>query len=250
VSGRLAGKRVLITGTAGGQGAAAARRFVAEGARVVGCDLDAARAAAVAEEGGFTAFGGVDLADADAATGWIADAVGVLGGVDILYNNASATRVGPFEDVTLDDWRFVLRNELDLIFTVTHAAWEHLATARGLVINTASVSAWRGAAFTEQAAHGAAKGGVLAITRHLAASGAKRGIRANSVSPGLTVTPQIQEFLDDPSRPMHGMEAAHPLGRLGQPDDVAKVALFLASDDAAYLNAIDIVVDGGQSVIV
>jgi meso-butanediol dehydrogenase/(S,S)-butanediol dehydrogenase/diacetyl reductase len=250
VSGRLAGKRVLITGTAGGQGAAAARLFAAEGARVIGCDLDVERAQATAAEGGFTAFAPVDLADVDAATEWIAAAVDVLGGVDVLYNNASATRVGPFEDVTLEDWRFVLRNELDLIFTVTQAAWEPLAEARGLIINTASVSAWRGAAFTEQAAHGAAKGGVLAITRHLAASGARRGIRANSISPGLTVTPQIQEFLDDPSHPMHGMEAAHPLGRLGTPDDVARVALFLASDDAAYLNAIDIVVDGGQSVIV
>jgi meso-butanediol dehydrogenase/(S,S)-butanediol dehydrogenase/diacetyl reductase len=250
VSGRLAGKRVLITGTAGGQGAAAARLFAAEGARVAGCDLDAERAQATAAEGGFTAFAPVDLADADAATGWIEAAAAELGGIDVLYNNASATRVGPFEDVTLEDWRFVLRNELDLIFTVTQAAWEHLAAARGLIINTASVSAWRGAAFTEQAAHGAAKGGVLAITRHLAASGARRGIRANSISPGLTVTPQIQEFLDDPSHPMHGMEAAHPLGRLGTPGDVARVALFLASDDAAYLNAIDIVVDGGQSVIV
>jgi NAD(P)-dependent dehydrogenase (short-subunit alcohol dehydrogenase family) len=255
VSGRVEGKRVLITGTAGGQGAAAARLFAAEGARVVGCDLDAARAEAVAAEvraagGDMVAFGPVDLADPEGAVAWVEDAVAAVGGVDVLYNNASATRVGPFEDVSIDDWRFVLRNELDLIFTVTRAAWEHLATARGLVVNTASVSAWRGAAFTEQAAHGAAKGGVLALTRHLAASGARRGIRANSISPGLTVTPQIAEFLADPSHPMHGMEAAHPLGRLGQPEDVANVALFLASDDAAYLNAIDIVVDGGQSVIV
>jgi len=250
VSGRLEGKRVLITGTAGGQGAAAARLFAAEGARVVGCDLDAERARAVAEKAGITAFAPVDLADPDGAARWVADAVGVLGGIDVLYNNASAPRVGPFEDVTWDDWRFTLHNELDLIFTVTRAAWPHLVAARGLVVNTASVSAWRGATFTEQAAHGAAKGGVLALTRHLAASGARHGVRANSVSPGLTVTPQIQAFLDDPSHPMHGMEAAHPLKRLGQPEDVAKVALFLASDDAAYLNAIDIVVDGGQSVIV
>jgi NAD(P)-dependent dehydrogenase (short-subunit alcohol dehydrogenase family) len=119
-----------------------------------------------------------------------------------------------------------------------------------VIINTASVSAWRGATFTEQAAHGAAKGGVLAITRHLAASGARHGIRANSISPGLIATPQIQPFLDDPEHPMHGMARSHPLGRLGRPDDVARVALFLASDDASYLNAIDIVVDGGQSVIV
>jgi NAD(P)-dependent dehydrogenase (short-subunit alcohol dehydrogenase family) len=134
---------------------------------------------------------------------------------------------------------------------VTKAAWPHLkARGGGLVINTASVAAWRGAAFTEQAAHGAAKGGVLALTRHLAASGAPHRIRANSISPGLIVTPQIAEFFEDPSHPMHGMRASHPLGRLGEPEDVARVALFLASDDAAYLNAIDIVVDGGQSVIV
>jgi meso-butanediol dehydrogenase/(S,S)-butanediol dehydrogenase/diacetyl reductase len=233
---RLEGKVVFITGTAGGQGAAAARRFEAEGAVVVGCDIHGTPP--------------VDLADPEQAAAWIERGVAEAGRIDVLYNNASATRVGPFEELTWEDWQFTLRNELDLIFTVTKAAWPHLKASQGLIINTASVSAWRGAVFTEQAAHGAAKGGVLAITRHLAASGARHGIRANSTSPGLTVTPQIAEFLADPEHPMHGMEAAHPLGRLGQPDDVAKVALFLASDDAAYLNAIDIVVDGGQSVIV
>ena len=109
------------------------------------------------------------------------------GGVDVLYNNASATRVGRFEDVTWDDWQFTIRNELDLIFTVTKAAWAHLiARGGGHVINTASVSAHRGALFQEQAAHGAAKGGVLSLTRHLAASGARHGIRVNAISPGLT----------------------------------------------------------------
>src|SRR6201995_2387057 len=125
-----------------------------------------------------------------------------------------------------------------------------MARDGGGIINTASVSAHRGATFMEQAAHGAARGGVLAITRHLAASGAKHGIRANSISPGLIVTPQIAEFFEDPSHPMHAMRESHPLGRLGEPADVAKVAVFLASDDAAYLNAVDIIVDGGQAVIV
>jgi meso-butanediol dehydrogenase / (S,S)-butanediol dehydrogenase / diacetyl reductase len=222
----------------------------------VGCDLDPERAEATADEiraagGAMRSFAPVDLADPEAAAGWVEQAVRAAGGLDVLYNNASATRVGPFDDVTWDDWRFTLHNELDLIFTVTRAAWPHLAAGGGgLVLNTASVSAWRGARFTEQAAHGAAKGGVLAITRHLAASGARHGIRANSISPGLTVTPQIAEFLQDPEHPMHDMARSHPLGRLGQPEDVARVALFLASDEAAYLNAVDIVVDGGQSVIV
>lgn len=232
---RLAGKVCFITGTGGGQGAAAAELFASEGATVVGCDIK---------------VDGTDLSDPAQAAGWIERGVAGAGRIDVLYNNASATRVGPFDDVSWDDWQFVLRNELDLIFTVTKAAWPHLKASRGCVINTASVSAWRGAAFTEQAAHGAAKGGVLALTRHLAASGAPHGIRANSISPGLIVTPQIAEFFADPAHPMHGMREAHPLGRLGEPVDVARVALFLASDDAAYLNAIDIVVDGGQSVIV
>jgi meso-butanediol dehydrogenase / (S,S)-butanediol dehydrogenase / diacetyl reductase len=253
--GRLAGKVALITGTAGGQGAAAARLFAAEGATVVGCDLDEARARTVAEEisvagGRMTVDAPVDLADPSAATAWVDAAVTGAGGIDVLYNNASAPRVGPFEEMSWDDWRFTMRNELDLIFTVTSAAWRHLkAGGGGVIINTASVSAHRGATFIEQAGHGAAKGGVLAITRHLAASGARHGIRANSISPGLIVTPQIEPFLVEPGHPVHEMLHTHPLGRLGQPDDVARVALFLASGDAAYLNAVDIVVDGGQSLI-
>jgi meso-butanediol dehydrogenase / (S,S)-butanediol dehydrogenase / diacetyl reductase len=253
--GRLDGKVALITGTAGGQGAAAARLFAAEGATVVGCDIDEPRARAVASKivdagGAMSADAPVDLSDPGAAAAWVDGAVARAGGIDVLYNNASAPRVGPFTEMTWDDWRFTMRNELDLIFTVTSAAWPHL-TARGggVIINTASVSAYRGATFIEQAGHGAAKGGVLAITRHLAASGARHGIRANSISPGLTITPQIEPFLDEPGHPVHEMLRTHPLGRLGQPEDVARVAVFLASDDASYLNAVDIVVDGGQSVI-
>jgi len=252
---RLEGKVALITGTAGGQGAAAARLFAGEGATVFGCDLDGARAEAAAAE--IRADGGemhctapVDLGDPDAAAAWVDGAAERAGGIDVLYNNASAPRVGPFAELSWKDWRFTLHNELDLIFTVTSAAWPHLiARGGGAIINTASVSAHRGATFIEQAAHGAAKGGVLAITRHLAASGARHGIRANSISPGLIVTPQIEPFLDELGHPVHEMLRTHPLGRLGAPEDVARVALFLASDDAGYLNAVDIVVDGGQSLI-
>jgi NAD(P)-dependent dehydrogenase (short-subunit alcohol dehydrogenase family) len=253
--GRLNGKVALITGTAGGQGAAAAQLFAAEGATVVGCDLDEARCLSVAADvsaagGSMHAMAPVDLGDPDAAAAWVARAISTAGGIDILYNNASAPRVGPFAEMTWEDWRFTQRNELDLIFTVTSAAWPHLvARGGGVIINTASVSAYRGATFIEQAAHGAAKGGVLAITRHLAASGAKHGIRANSISPGLIITPQIEPFLEEPGHPVNEMLRTHPLGRLGVPEDVARVALFLASDEAAYLNAVDIVVDGGQSVI-
>jgi meso-butanediol dehydrogenase/(S,S)-butanediol dehydrogenase/diacetyl reductase len=254
MSGRLTGKVVLITGTAGGQGAAAARLFAAEGARVFGCDLNAEPALAVADEvraagGEMTVQVPVDLADPDQAREWVDGAASAGGGIDVLYNNASAPRVGPFDELTWEDWRFTIHNELDLIFTVTSAAWPHLKRGGGVIINTASVSAHRGARFIEQAGHGAAKGGVLAITRHFAASGAAHGIRANSISPGLIVTDQIEPFLVQPGHPVQEMARSHPLGRLGRSDDVARVALFLASDDAAYLNAVDIVVDGGQSLI-
>jgi NAD(P)-dependent dehydrogenase (short-subunit alcohol dehydrogenase family) len=255
MTGRLAGKVTLITGTAGGQGAAAARLFAEEGAVVVGCDLDAAGAEAVCAEvraagGAMTSTAPVDLADPEAAAAWVNDGAARAGGIDVVYNNASAPWVGPFAEMTWENWRFTLRNELDLIFTVTKAAWPHLvARGGGVIVNTASVSGHRGATFIEQSAHGAAKGGVLSMTRHLAASGARHGIRANSISPGLIVTPQIEPFLDEPGHPVHAMLHTHPLGRLGRPDDVARVALFLASDEAAYLNAVDIVVDGGQSLI-
>lgn len=255
-NGRLAGKVALITGTGSGMGRAAAELFAREGATIVGCDMNADGEAETLQA--VTAAGGqmfsqapVDLSTVDGAAAWVEFAVARAGGIDILYNNASATRIGPFEEVTPDDWHFVIRNELDIIYTVTKAAWPHLiARGGGVIINTASVSAYRGATFAPQAAHGAAKGGVLAMTRHLAASGARHRIRANSISPGLIITGHTRAFLDEPGHPMNEMARSHPLGRLGEPEDVARVALFLASDDAAYLNATDIVVDGGQSVIV
>lgn len=127
MSGRLHGKVCFITGTAGGQGAAAAELFAAEGATVIGCDIK---------------LDGIDLSDPEQAARWIETGVAQAGRIDVLYNNASATRVGSFDELTWDDWQFVLRNELDLIFTVTKAAWPHLkADGGGLVINTASVSA-------------------------------------------------------------------------------------------------------------
>ena len=261
--GRLDGKVALITGTAGGQGAAAAALFASEGATVIGgCGSRRSAGGAGGDRSGDSGGRGRHALHGPSRSrpvrgppaAWVEDAA-ELRRRDRrrVYNNASAPRVGPFAELSWDDWRFTLHNELDLIFTVTKAAWPHLiARGGGIVINTASVSAHRGATFIEQAAHGAAKGGVLSITRHLAAAGARHNIRANSISPGLIVTPQIEPFLEQPGHPIHEIAArAHPLGRAGAARRSAwrRVALFLASDDAAYLNAVDIVVDGGQSLI-
>jgi NAD(P)-dependent dehydrogenase (short-subunit alcohol dehydrogenase family) len=200
--------------------------------------------------GAITAFAPVDLSDPDAARTWVEDAVKVGGGIDVLYNNASAPRVGPFDELTWEDWRFTIQNELDLIFTVTKAAWPHLIARGGAtIINTASVSAYRGAQFVQQAAHGAAKGGVLSITRHLAASGAPHGIRANSISPGMIATEGAQENLLRPDHPMHAIAAAVPLGRLGTAEDVVGLAAFLAGPEASYITGANFVVDGGWSAV-
>ena len=193
----------------------------------------------------------VDLSDVDAACAWVDDAAARNGGIDVLYNNASSPRVGPFAEVTPADWNHTIRNELDLLYTVTSAAWPHLvARGGGSIVNTASIAAIRGAAFQEQAAHGAAKGGVLSLIYHLAASGAPHRIRANAILPGLIRTPSTEFLFRSDDSPGTRMGAANPLGRAGEPDDVAKVALFLASDDSWYVNAAAIPVDGGQSVVV
>jgi NAD(P)-dependent dehydrogenase (short-subunit alcohol dehydrogenase family) len=253
--GRLDGKVVLITGTARGMGRASALVFAREGARVVGCDLDLDGAdetvALVRADGGeMTSTAPVDLGDLDATRAWVDAAAASHSGIDVLFNNASSPRVGPFAEMTPDDWHYTIRNELHLVYYATAAAWPHLiARGGGLVINTASIAATRGAAFFQQAAHGAAKGGVLAFTYHVAAAGAPHRIRANAILPGMIRTPSTEFLFETEDSPGSTLAAANPLGRVGEAEDVAKLAAFLASDDAWYINAAAIPVDGGQAAI-
>ena len=253
--GRLEGKVALITGTARGMGRSAALRFASEGARVAGCDLDAAgdveTAALVAAAGGeMLSTAPVDLGDGDATRRWVDEAAGHFGGFDILFNNASSPRVGPFTELTPDDWHYSIRNELDLVYHASTAAWPHLvARGGGCIINTASIAAIRGALFAEQAAHGAAKGGVLSFTYHLAASGGRHRIRANAILPGMIRTPSTEFLFTEPDGPGWRLAEANPLGRVGTPEDVANVAAFLASDEAWFVNAAAIPIDGGASVV-
>jgi len=252
---RLDGKVVLITGTARGMGRAAALLFAREGAVVAGCDLDPDGAAETVEivvrEGGrMNSTAPVDLGDFAATRDWVDAAAQEHGGIDVLFNNASSPRVGPFSELTPEDWHHTIRNELDLVYFAAKAAWPHLvARGGGAVINTASIAAVRGAVFTEQAAHGAAKGGVLAFTYHLAASGGPHRIRANAILPGMIRTPSTEFLFTDPDGPGWELARANPLGRVGEADDVAKVAAFLASDDAWFVNGAAIPVDGGASIV-
>jgi NAD(P)-dependent dehydrogenase (short-subunit alcohol dehydrogenase family) len=246
---RLAGKRVLLTGTAGGQGAAAQRLFAEEGARVIGCDVQAGASEATASElraEGLDVDGWqVDLSDPDAARDWVESAAARLGGIDVLYNNAAGFGFAPFAEMTLDLWRHVMRVELDIIFHTTQPAWRFLCDGGGVVINTASYSALRGIEPLGQAAHAAAKGGVIALTRTLATEGAKDAVRANSISPGFVSSPATDAAVDDAGRAWQ--MSKHLIQRPGTGKDIAYLALYLASDESSWVTGQNFSIDGGAT---
>src|SRR5262249_59059870 len=136
--------------------------------------------------GGMTARAPVDLAGPDGARAWVEAAVAEFGGVDVLYNNASALRNGALMDLSDDDWHFTIRNELDIVWYSVRAAWPELVRrGGGAIVNVASISARLGARFVGQVPHGSAKGGVLAMTKHLCVAGGAHGIRVNAILPRL-----------------------------------------------------------------
>lgn len=247
---RLAGRRVLITGTGtpGGQGFAAQEMFAAQGARVVGCDVQEgaaeASAATLEAEGHEVSGSTVDLADPVAAERWIEEGADRLGGIDVLYNNAAGHGFAPFADMTLDLWRHVLHVELDILFHTTSPAWKHLQrSGAASIINTASMSGVRGIAPLGQAAHAAAKGGVIALTKTLAAEGAVDGIRANAISPGLVKTPGTDAFVVGELRTFQlGM---HLIRRTGSGQDIAHLAVYLASEESSWVTGQNLSIDGG-----
>lgn len=251
----LEGKVALISGTAGGQGRAAALAFADAGAKVLGCDVNADQAQETvdlvrARGGEMTSVQPVDLADPEHASQWVAEAVRLWGGIDIVYNNAAALFArGPFVDSTMEEWDLTIRNELTIVYVVCRAAWSHLVNrGGGVIINTASVSGHLEFHPMRSAAHGAAKAGVLALTRMLAIEGAPHGIRAVSVSPGVTRAPATKRFWEgtpDERAIGDALTSRVPLGRVAEPDDIAQAALFLASPRAAYITGTDLLVDGG-----
>ena len=257
VSGRLAHKVALISGTGGGQGRVAARMFAREGATVVGCDINADTAreteALLRADGlEMLSLAPVDLAVPAEARRWVEAAVEAHGGVDLLYNNASTPRFGPFADVPVEDYSFTLRNELDVVWHSTQAAWPHLvARGGGAILNVSSQNAFCGFRRLPAAAHAASKGAVLGMTAQLAAEGAAVNIRVNCVSPGVIASPPVLELLaigdDSPLREIVNATATH---QPGQPEDIVYAAIYLLSDEAKWVTGSNLVVDGGGSVLI
>lgn len=251
---RLEGKTALITGIGGGMGREAAVSFAREGARIIGCDLfddGAAETARLVREGGglIEYKAPVDLSDADAAKDWVSWGIGMFGSADILYNNASSPRFGDIQDLSIEDWDYVINNELNLVFYAVKAIWPHFMKHGGVVLNVGSIAGTRGVEFMSQNAHGTAKGGIISLTQQLAAEGGKYGIRSVCVSPGFTVTPSTEWLVESGPEAFRKTIARIPLRRVGRPEDIVNAALFLASDEASWITGINLVVDGGGSVL-
>jgi NAD(P)-dependent dehydrogenase (short-subunit alcohol dehydrogenase family) len=252
MAGRLAGKVCIITGTGGSIGRATALTFAREGASVVGCGLEVEPAeetvAMVQAAGGeMVSMQPCDLTDPADCGALVELAVRAFGRIEVLFNLAAASSFNRLEDISDEEWDRARRGEVDLFFYLTRAAWPHLETSRGVVVNMASLNASLSFKILPSLAHTTAKAGIIGMTRQLAMEGREHGIRANSISPGLIESNATRQQLNDPewAREMLGRTL---LGRLGKPEEVANVALFLASEESSYVTGIDVIVDGGMKV--
>lgn len=252
--GRFEGKVVLISGIGAGMGREAALRFAAEGARVVGSDLNAATLESTVDEvraagGEITGFV-TDAGDPEQVDRWVADAVSAYGAIDVLYNNAGwQAPFRPIDALSVDDWRKNIELELGLVFYAVRAAWPHLVASKGVIVNIGSIAGIRGVEFIPQNVHGAAKAGVINLTQQLAVEGGPHGVRAVCISPGFIVTEATSFLVDNPPPPLKETWDRIPLRRVGQPSDVVNAALFLASDEAAWITGINLVIDGGATTL-
>ena len=247
MAGRFEGKVVLVTGAASGIGAATARRFAEEGALLMLGDTNEESGAALAKEIGGGAGRSVflvtdvrDLAQVDALT---CAAVERFGRLDVVFNNAGIGAYGQVPDLDPETWHNVIAVDLHAVFYGCRAAIPHLrASGGGAIVNTASISGIAGD--YGLSAYNAAKGAVVNLTRTLAIDHARENIRVNAICPGPIETPLVAPVLQN-ERAVEEYAKLIPMGRVGQPEEIAGVVAFLASEDASYLTGAAIVVDGG-----
>jgi len=250
VTDRLAGKVALVTGAAGGIGFETATLFAAEGARVVIADTDQENGRRAIEmlhdRGGEATFVAADVSDESQAKAMVDFTMDAHGALHVLFNNAG---IMPAEDggtteTSVGTWDRVMGVNLRGVWLgCRHGIPAMLESGGGSIVNAASVVALMGAA-TAQIAYTASKGGVLSMTREVAVEYARRGIRVNALCPGPIDTPLLAELLSEPAQ--RARRFVHiPMGRLGQAHEIAKAALFLASDDSSFMTGSALVVDGG-----
>ena len=249
---KLDGKSVLITGAASGIGKAASLLFAEEGARLTLIDIKEGveETAKHARERGAEAV--ALKADASKFRDWeksVKLAIQTYNGIDVLYNNAGIGMYRPFLDTTEDDWDRVIAVDLKSVYLgCSHVIPEMIKHGGGVIINTASEIGISGA--RNYATYCAAKGGVVQITRALALEFGDKNIRVNCLCPGVTQTPMLEQGINraqDPAARRRSLEQDVPLKRLGKPEEIARGALFLASDDSSFMNGATLVIDGGAT---
>lgn len=249
MTGRLAGRVAIVTGAGDGIGAATVRRFVAEGCRVLATDRSGQAEGLVDELGaGNVAYRRVDLAEPETAASLVDAALDAFGRLDIVFANAGVMPGGSIENAKLADVRLALEVNTVSTFVLAQAAAPHLAPGSSIVIN-ASVQALQG--HRDRIGYNASKGALVAMTRSMAVDLAPRGVRVNCVCPGAIDTPMLRDHMltvVDKEAAARAAARAHPLGRIGLPEEVANAVLFLASDEASFITGVILPVDGGYTM--
>jgi NAD(P)-dependent dehydrogenase (short-subunit alcohol dehydrogenase family) len=243
----LEGSVAVVTGAAGGVGSEVVRLLLDAGASVVAEDIDPAVAELEASDERVVALVG-DVADADTARAAVATATERFGRLDILVNNAARFLTKPLVDTTDDEWDEIMRTNVRGVFVHCREALPQLANGGGAIVNVASISGTVGLA--DQIAYSASKGAIVQMTRQLAVEWSPRGVRVNAVAPGAIDTPFLRNALAGaPSvdEVLTQIAAAHPLGRISNPDEIAETIVFLASPRARFVSGAILMVDGGYT---
>ncbi|WP_127534098.1 SDR family NAD(P)-dependent oxidoreductase [Paenibacillus kobensis] len=249
---RLQGKSVLITGAGSGIGKCTAQLFAAEGAEVIVCDIDAAKGeetvAEIAAGGGTSAFLQADVTNPESVQAMVKAAIERFGRIDVLFNNAGISGVGAIHEVEPDVWDRVINVNIRGVYLPSKYVLGHMMERQsGNIINMSSCIAEIGLA--RRASYAATKGAVLALTKSMQVDYAPYNIRVNALLPGTIMTPFVENYLRssyaDPEEGFASIKSRQLTGELGRPDDVAKAALFLASDESKFMMGSPLYIDGG-----
>jgi NAD(P)-dependent dehydrogenase (short-subunit alcohol dehydrogenase family) len=248
---RLQGKVALVTGASQGIGAAIAERFAREGAGLALCARRPEPLGALAQRlrsfGGRISTAALDVADHERVAQFVAQAADTHGALDILVNNAPSVTYAPIADLQIESFRRDFRVNVDAAFATTQVALKLMSARRsGSIINIASVSGLL--ALANLSAYGAAKAALIHFTRQTAIEGGPHNVRANVIAPGVINTPATAAGFSGPNAAWGRRIAEHvPLRRFGEPSEVAALALFLASEESAYISGACICIDGGKA---
>jgi NAD(P)-dependent dehydrogenase (short-subunit alcohol dehydrogenase family) len=247
MTGLLDGKVAIVTGAGSGIGEASAKRFAAEGAAVLAVDIRKAKVHDVAEaigaEGGHAIPFGANVAEEAEVEAMVAEAVNQLGGLDVLFSNAGTIRPGTAVELSVDEWDLVMAVNVRSVFLgAKFAIPAMIERGGGSIVNTASISGLHGDGGA--VCYAASKAAVINLTRALSTDHARDGVRVNAICPGTIETPPVKRMMEDP-RALEVNLAAHSVGRLGLPEEIAAAAVWLASDEASFVTGEHLVVDGG-----